>query len=134
MAGLGTSAAKGAVAGAAVGTAVPVVGNIVGGIVGGVVGGISSLFGSKKHYMLYYWDPVAYSWAFAVEGHPSQLKPVIADYTKNGIITARIRKGSPAPTAPPSGVAAKASGFNPWILVGIAGAGLLAFVLLKKRR
>lgn len=138
MAGLGSSAAKGATAGAAVGTAVPVVGNVIGAIGGAVIGGIASLFSSKKHYNLYYWDSVNFAWVYAMEGHPDAVKKLAKSYSMSGITTQIVRNKSGsavAPAKPPAGVTASApSGFNPWILAGIAGAGLLAFILLKKRR
>lgn len=144
MAGAGTAAAKGAVAGAAVGSAVPVVGNIVGAVGGAVVGFVSSLFGSKKHYHLYYWDPQESSWKFVLDGHPSQVNPQASAYQKSGLVTAVIRNvgdknpdGSLAPKSPPAGYepsTASTSSKTPWVVAGIAGALVLGVVLLRKGR
>jgi len=134
----------GAATGAALGTAVPVVGNVVGAIGGAVVGAVTGLFASKKHYHLYYFDPGSGAWRFVLDGHPSQVNPVAKTYTSSGLVVAIVRNkddaapdGTLAPKSPPTGYTAKGGaplGFNPWILAGIAGAGLLAFVLLKRRK
>jgi len=136
---------QGAAAGAALGTAVPVVGNVVGAIGGAVVGAVTGLFSSKKHYHLYYWEPGAGAWRFVLDGHPSQVNPVAKTYTDSGLVVAIIRNkddaapdGTLAPSSPPAGykvaTAAATAGLNPWIFAGIAGAGLLAFFLLRRRK
>ena len=133
---------SGAAAGAALGTAVPVVGNVVGAIGGAAVGALTGLFSSKKHYHLYYWDPVSSAWVFVMDGHPSQVNPASASYQKSGMVTAIIRNkddkapdGTLAPAKPPTGYVAGSagtSGFNPWIVAGIAGGGLVLWLLLRK--
>jgi hypothetical protein len=105
---------------------------------------LTGLFKSKKHYHLYYWDTVQSVWVFVMDGHPSNVKPQAAALQKSGVVVAIVRNkgdknadGSLAPKSPPAGYKAadgSGAGLSPWILVGIAGAGLLAFVLLKKRR
>lgn len=105
---------------------------------------IGGLFKSKKHYHLYYWDQVEASWKFVMDGIPSKVNPVAAQYAQNGIPTAVVRNkggkavaGSLAPKNPPAGysaTAAAASDFNPWLLAGIAGAVALGAFLLKRRR
>lgn len=105
---------------------------------------ISGLFKSKKHYHLYYWDPAESVWKFVLDGHPSQVNPAAASLQKSGLATAIVRNkndahpdGTLAPKDPPAGYAASssgASGFNPWPLAAIAAAGVLGFVLLRKRR
>jgi len=136
---------SGAAAGAALGTAVPVVGNVVGAIGGAVVGAITGLFSSKKHYHLYYWEPGAAAWRFVLDGHPSQVNPVAKTYTDSGLVVAIVRNkddaapdGTLAPSSPPAGykaaTATAVGGLNPWIFAGIAGAGLVAFFLLRRRK
>ena len=136
---------SGAAAGAALGTAVPVVGNVVGAIGGAVVGAVTGLFSSKKHYHLYYWEPGAAAWRFVLDGHPSQVNPVAKTYTDAGLVVAIVRNkddaapdGTLAPKDPPAGykavVATAVAGLNPWIFAGIAGAGLVAFFLLRRRK
>ena len=135
---------SGAAAGAALGTAVPVVGNVVGAIGGAVVGAVTGLFASKKHYHLYYWEPGAAAWRFVLDGHPSQVNPVAKTYTDSGLVVAIVRNkddaapdGTLAPSSPPAGykgaATVAAAGLNPWLFAGIAGAGLLVFVLLRIR-
>lgn len=142
---------QGAGAGAGIGAAIggpasPLTAAIGAGI-GAAVGLVSGIFKSKKHYHLYYWDPVETSWKFVVDGHPSTVNPLAKDYQKQGVVTAIVRNvgdkcgdGTLAPKSPPAGYKVEAAGsgtvagMNPWILAGIAAAGLLAFVLLKKRR
>lgn len=102
---------------------------------------LGGLFKSKKHYHLYIWDQVESSWKFVMDGIPSKVNPVAASYAKSGVPTAVVRNkggkavaGSLAPKAPPAGfAAAAASGFNPWILAGIAGVGVAAFVIFRRR-
>ena len=136
---------SGAAAGAALGTAVPVVGNVVGAIGGAFVGAVTGLFSSKKHYHLYYWEPGAAAWRFVLDGHPSQVNPVAKTYTDSGLVVAIVRNkddaapdGTLAPSLPPAGykavAATAAAGLNPWIFAGIAGAGLVAFFLLRRRK
>jgi len=108
------------------------------------VGLLKGLFTSKKHYHLYYWEPGAAAWRFVLDGHPSQVNPVAKTYTDSGLVVAVVRNkddaapdGTLAPSSPPAGykgaVTAAAAGLNPWIFAGIAGAGLLVFLLLRIR-
>lgn len=140
MASVGSSTVKGAGVGAAVGSVVPLVGNVIGGAVGAVGGFLSGIFSSKKHYNLYAWDAQNYTWQFVIEGHPDQIRAAAKNYTAAGIQTTVVRNKSGsgiAPTTPPTGAVAPAvagSSSVPWILAGIAGLGLLVFVLLRRRR
>lgn len=131
-------AAAGAGIGATIGGPAAPLTAAVGAVVGAAVGVVTNIFKSKKHYNLYYWDSVNFAWVYAMEGHPDAVKKLEKSYSMSGITTQIVRNKSGsavAPTKPPAGVTASApSGFNPWILAGIAGAGLLAFVLLKKGR
>lgn len=104
---------------------------------------IGSLFGSKKHHAVYYWEPADGLWKFAYTGQLPKAKAVETEYKKAGYFTALVRdKNNTAkpPTAPPVGYVAPApaggggTGINLWIMAGIAGVGLLAFFLLGRRR
>ncbi len=102
---------------------------------------IGGLFKSKKHYHLYYWNTTTSSWVFVMDGHPDKVKKAQAGYIQSGVQTAVVRNegdkhadGTLAPKSPPAGYAPTAGGLNPWILAGIAGAAVLGFVLLRKKR
>ena len=140
-----SGAAAGAGIGATIGGPASPITAAIGAGVGAVVGVFTGLFKSKKHYHLYYWEPGAAAWRFVLDGHPSQVNPVAKTYTDSGLVVAIVRNkddaapdGTLAPSSPPAGykavVATVAAGLNPWIFAGIAGAGLVAFFLLRRRK
>lgn len=127
--------AKSALSGAAIGTSiVPGIGTAI----GAGVGLVASLFSSNKHYNLYYWDSVQSSWVFVLEGHPSAVNKAAATYKQSGLPTQTVRNKSGsaiAPTLPPAGyetASVGGSGINPWIVAGIAGGGIVLWLLLRK--
>ena len=115
---------------------------------GGILGVVTGLFKSKKHYHLYFWDAGQSAWIFVLDGHPSQVNPLATQYRMTGVPVAVVRNkddkapdGTLAPKTPPAGYGASSSGLgslpgglNPWILAGIAGAAVLGFVLLRRKR
>jgi hypothetical protein len=112
----------------------------------GITGLIGGLFKSKKHYHLYYWDAQSAAWIFVMDGHPSQVNPLATDYRRQGVPVALIRNkddkapdGTLAPKSPPAGYTAEAAGKAPggplpWILAGVAGVGVVVFLILRKKR
>ena len=146
MASTGKSALGGAATGASLGSTIPGIGTAIGAAVGAAVGTVASLFKSKKHYHVYFWNGSA--WQFVQDGNPSQIKPTVANLRSQGLPVAVVRNkggknpaGSLAPKDPPAGAssspASAGSGTGsklPWILAGIAGLGVLGALLIKKRR
>jgi len=112
-------------------------------VAGAVVGLLGGLFKSKKQYHVYYWDGDAGTWVFVMNGIPSKIKATVTQLGAQGLIvqTVRNKNGNTAkpPTSPPAGWAApeavsEGTSKIPWILAGVAGLGLLGFVLLRRRR
>jgi len=146
MASTGKSALGGAATGASLGSTIPGIGTAIGAGVGAVVGTVASLFKSKKHYHLYYFEPADGQWHFVMDGIPSQVKPIKKQYAAAGYNVVLVRNkggkyqpGELAPKNPPAGAATAASK-NPlavnWIPIAIIGGVVLVvvFFLLKKRR
>jgi LPXTG-motif cell wall-anchored protein len=108
-----------------------------------VVTGIAGLFKSKKHYHLYYFETADNTWHFVMDGIPSQINPVKAQYAAQGyaVYTARnkdakYQPGELAPKNPPTGVTSKsATGIN-WMLIiaVVAGLGLVFFFIKRKKK
>jgi LPXTG-motif cell wall-anchored protein len=100
-----------------------------------VVPVIGGLF-KRKTYALYYWDVSTCSWNLAGEGKAPTLKKEAKKYTADGIKTTIVKPGiipKPLDCALPQ-AAGLTLPFNPLVLVGIAFAGVLGYVLLRKKR
>jgi LPXTG-motif cell wall-anchored protein len=124
-------AVAGATAGAELGSVVPGIGNVLGAVGGAVIGAIGGLF-KRKTFVLWYWDPSQCAWIVAGQGKSPALKKEAKKYKKDGIKTTIIKPNIiPKPLAcelPKAG-----SGLNVWIFAGIAAAGLVLWLLLRKK-
>jgi hypothetical protein len=103
------------------------------------LGFLTGLFKSKKHYNLYYWENADNTWKFVFEGHPSQIKPYVAQYSEQGIITTIVRnkKGTAvAPTTHPTGYESTKTPTTtnfPLIIAIVVGFGLIYFFIKKRK-
>lgn len=135
----------GAATGSAIGSTLPGIGTAIGAAIGTAVGFIAGLFTSKKHYHLYYFEEATDTWEFVIDGIPSQLKPMVKEYTAHGIKTAMVRNkggkaqpGELAPKNPPAGYTpneSMPSSTNTLMIAAVIGAFvLIMFLILKKRK
>ena len=139
-----SGAGAGTALGASLGSVLPGLGTAIGGLVGAaggaVVGVFEGVFSSKKHYDLYYWETADSTWKFVTQAHPSQLRPIEAQYKASGLVTQRLRakdgKSLPPPTTPPAGYSSAATGSKQnFLLIGgiVLAFGLVYFFIKRKK-
>lgn len=107
-----------------------------------IAGTVASIFKSKKHYHLYYFEPADGTWHFVIDGHPSQINPVQQNLAAQGLSTyvarnkdGKYQPGELAPKNPPSAVtgANKSAVGTNWLLIVAVIAGFAVIFLFVKR-
>ena len=101
---------------------------------------VGSLFKSKKHYTLFYFEKADNTWKFVMNDHPSNIKPIQQNYAAAGIPTKVVRdaKGTALPpTDIPAGYTASKlpSSSNTLMIVAVVAViAVILFLVIRKRK